>query len=82
MKSKLIENREAYLRDLMYATQRRLGIRTQKRMAEQMGMTEGTYKQRLSSPGGIRLTELWALEDVCRHAGMELDPAKILRVQL
>ena len=79
MKSRAIEKREEYLRDLMYSAQRRLGIRNQKRMAEQMGMTEGKYKERLSNPGGLRLSELWQLEAVCRHAGMEVDPMKVMR---
>ena len=82
MKSRAFETRENYLRDLMYSAQRKLGIRTQKRMAEEMGMTEGTYKDRLQNPGGMRMNELWSLAAVCRHAGMEIEPGKIVGVRM
>lgn len=83
MKSRAVEARENYVRDLMYTAQRRLGIRNQKRMAEQFGMKEGTYKTRLAEPGDMKLKDIWNLEAVCRHAGLELDPEKIIRgVQL
>lgn len=60
------------LSDFLRRLQRRLSIRTQGEMAEQLHMTESTYKARLCDPRRLTLTELWQIERVARRAEMTL----------
>ena len=64
--------------DFLRRLQRRLGISTQGEMAEQVGLTESTYKARLRNPARFSLEELWRVQRVGRRAGMELAEVKLL----
>ena len=78
MSSREIERREEWLSDSMRRAQRRLGIRTQEEFARQCGMTRSTFQARLREMGMMTLAELWRVEAVFRHAGMN-DEADSIR---
>jgi len=70
--------REDYIGAVMRLTQRKLGLNTQGQMANRLGMSEATYKNRLRRPGDMRMHEIWKLISVCKQAGVEFNPDRAI----
>ena len=68
--------KDEYIGAVMRLTQRKLGLKTQGQMADRLGMSESTYKNRLRRPGELRLQEIWKLIEVCKSARVEFNPEK------